>query len=567
MPPRNRNGRQSSGNSAVVTVGPRQQPYLVARQDALLPAGVDPTSIDDLLTDLEGDPEVHVERVIAPQSLAVAANTPGALQRVIVARMSTERAEELGRHPQVLIERDAVIRPVPAPTPVLPDLQDPGVFIPFGGSTHWRIRVSGPGGVPVASATVYLYGAGVPAQGQTDKDGLVELSLVNETDETIRAIFVNPQDSYWTLWLNDPRLTSGSENSVVLTPLADSFPGFPQAQLAGWGQRTMRIDRLAAHQTGAGVKVAVIDSGAAITHPELDGIHYGEDYTVSPPDDETWVNDAIAHGSHCSGVIMAKNDVSGIRGIAPDVEIHELRVFPGGRFSSLLDALDYCIDRQIDVVNLSLGSGSTSSLLLSKLAQAKQAGVACVVAAGNSGGPVQFPGSSPDVLTVAAIGKIGEFPPDSYHAQQIPLDGPTDNGYFAGKFSCHGPEVDVCAPGVAIVSTVPPQGYAAWDGTSMATPHVTGLAALVLAHHADFAGAFRTPNAARVDRLFQILKNSATTLNLGDPERTGAGVPDALKALGVGTGQSGPAGPPGVPSGVQAILDELKQTFVAAGLL
>jgi subtilisin len=562
MPPRNRNGRSSSGNPEVVTVGPRPQPYLVARQDALLPAGVDPTSVDDLLSELEADPDVQVERVIAPQSLAVAADTPGSLQRVIVARMSPERAEELNRHPQVLIEPDAVIRPVPAPTPVLPDLADPGVFIPFGGSTHWRIRVTGPDAAPVASATVCLYGAGVPAQGQTDKDGLVELSLVNETDDSLRAIFVNPQDTYWTFWLNRPRLVGGSENSVVLTPLAASFAGFPQTQQAGWGHRTMRIDRLDAGCTGAGITVAVIDSGAAVSHPELDGIRHGGDFTISPPDDETWSNDVIAHGTHCSGVIKAKNDLGGIRGIAPEAEIHALRVFPGGRFSSLLDALDYCVDRQIDVVNMSLGSEATSNLLLSKLAQAKQAGVACMVAAGNSGGRVQFPGTSPDVLTVSAIGKIGEFPPDSYHAQQLPSDGVTDNGYFAGKFSCHGPEVDLCAPGVAVVSSVPPHGYAAWDGTSMATPHVTGLAALVLAHHRDFAGPFSTRNGARVDRLFQILKGSATTLNLGDPERTGAGVPDALRALGfTATTSVGPE------FGGQSLLDDLRQAYVAAGLL
>jgi subtilisin len=120
---------------------------------------------------------------------------------------------------------------------------------------------------------------------------------------------------------------------------------------------------------------------------------------------------------------------------------------------------------------MSLGSAATSDLMLQKLAQAKQAGIACIVAAGNTGGDVQFPGSSPDVLTVAAIGKIGEFPPDSMHAQNVPADQPPDKGYFAAKFSCHGPKVDVCAPGVVIVSSVPANGYAAWDGTSMAAPH------------------------------------------------------------------------------------------------
>src|SRR4029079_9420893 len=106
---------------------------------------------------------------------------------------------------------------------------------------------------------------------------------------------------------------------------------------------------------------------------------------------------------------------SGIRGFAPDAEIHALKIFPGGRFSSLLDALDYCIEHDIDVVNMSLGSGEASQLVLQKLSQLKQAGVACIVAAGNSGDNVQFPGSSPDVLTVAAMGRMGEFPESSYH--------------------------------------------------------------------------------------------------------------------------------------------------------
>jgi subtilisin family serine protease len=110
------------------------------------------------------------------------------------------------------------------------------------------------------------------------------------------------------------------------------------------------------------------------------------------------------------------------------------------------------------------------------------------------------------------------------------------DGYFSAKFTCFGPEVGVCAPGVAILSSVPSNNYAVWDGTSMAAPHVTGLAALVLAHHADFQGPFRARNAQRVERLFQILKQSAQPLNLGDARRTGAGLPDALRALNLTAG-------------------------------
>ncbi|HEU5107504.1 MAG TPA: S8 family serine peptidase, partial [Micromonosporaceae bacterium] len=148
-----------------------------------------------------------------------------------------------------------------------------------------------------------------------------------------------------------------------------------------------------------------------------------------------------------------------------------------------------------------------------------------------------------------------------------------DQRFFAAKFSCHGPEIDVCGPGVAIVSSVPPNGFASWDGTSMATPHVAGLAALVLAHHPDFqTAALRMRTAARVDRLFEILKGSALPLNLGDPERTGAGLPDAVRALGLD--QPGPStAQPRVTdmaaqlAAIDAGLDQVRVQLVAAGLL
>lgn len=144
---------------------------------------------------------------------------------------------------------------------------------------------------------------------------------------------------------------------------------------------------------------------------------------------------------------------------------------------------------------------------------------------------MQYPASSLNVLAVSAIGKLGEFPADSYHSREpVAVDG---MGFFSPRFTCFGPEVGVCGPGVAILSAVPPNNYAIWDGTSLAAAHVTGLAALVLAHHPDFQGPFKARNAMRVDRLFQILKISAQPLNLGDPRRTGFGLPDVLVALGI----------------------------------
>jgi hypothetical protein len=195
-------------------------------------------------------------------------------------------------------------------------------------------------------------------------------------------------------------------------------------------------------------------------------------------------------------------------------------------------------------------------------------GVACVVAAGNSGGPVQFPASSPHVLAVSAIGKWGEFPDDSFHATQA-IDGfDSADGFFPAKFSCFGPEVDVCGPGVAIVSSIPADGFSAWDGTSMATPHVTGMAALVLAHHPDFQRAFQTRDSHRVERLFQIIKETTTPISLGDPARTGAGLPNILRALGLESQIGNAALPLGVlPVSPEqaAMLSQILQAIMRSG--
>ena len=95
------------------------------------------------------------------------------------------------------------------------------------------------------------------------------------------------------------------------------------------------------------------------------------------------------------------------------------------------------------------------------------------------------------------------------------------------RSSCFGPQVNVCAPGVAIISSVPGGGYAAWDGTSMAAPHITGLTALVAAQP-RFSALPR--NAAKVDLLFQTVLGSATSVGL-DSVHAGVGLPSVSLAL------------------------------------
>ena len=548
----------------------RRRTVLVAKDETVLfTASTGPLDFDFLIEQLDADPSVTIRQRLAPRNFRAQALGTSITDQVIVATVPDTIAEDLARHPQVIVEEDSLILPrlTTSPAPVT----DPALLSPYGTSTTWTIALRGSDNQPVAGASVYLYGTGVPAQGRTDAEGTVTLDMLNETDETIRAIYVNPQSDYWSAWIDRPQLTSGATTTIRMTSLNDSFPGFPQTELLGWGQRAMRLDEVPPGFTGRGVKVAVVDSGAAaLTHPDLSGVRDGVDLTSTPSNTEQWKDDTIAHGSHCSGVIAGARNGTGVRGFASEVEVHEARIFPGGRISSLIDAIDYCIDQGIDVVNMSLGTGGSSQILLQKLAQAKDLGVACIVAAGNTGAGVQFPGTSPDVLTVAAIGKDGEFPESSYHAQQRWKSGRGDGGYFSAQFSCHGEQVDVCGPGVAIVSSVPPRGFAAWDGTSMATPHVTGLAALVLAHHPDFqSGPFTLRGAARVEHLFTLLKASATSLQFGDPERSGAGLPDAPRALGLqaGHGDADAGDLSAQPSAIQTALAQLGRELVSVGLI
>jgi hypothetical protein len=514
-------------------------------------------------------------RTITPQTLSLFANTPSSLQRVIVASMPPEKAVQVAQLPAVVVEEDALLGLAPVSPPRgLPDTFDPAVLLPFGASLELSLRITGPRGEHVEGAAVYVYGSSMPAQGVTDVKGEVVIGLLNESQPVVRALYVNPKADYWSLWIDNPQLVSDATNVVPLERLSSTFADLPKKQAIGWGERVMRLNLLPPEMRGAGVKVAVVDSGAAATHPDLAHIVKGIDFTVDPADTTSWSTDVVAHGSHCAGVVGGSDDAFGIRGFAPEAEIHALKIFPGGRFSSLLDALDYCIANQIDVVNMSLGTAEGSQIVLQKINQAKQQGIACIVAAGNSGDRVQFPATSPDVLTVAAVGMFGEFPESSFHAQQVwddtgPGMPPTDRvagTVFSAKFTCHGPEVDVAGPGVAVLSSVPNKGFAAWDGTSMAAPHISGLAALVLAHHPDFKGTFQARSGARVDRVFQIIKESATPLP-ADPTRVGVGLPDAPRALGLDSSRPGIAPASLGADAIRQMLANLNASMARVGLV
>ncbi|HTR14484.1 MAG TPA: S8 family serine peptidase [Roseiarcus sp.] len=505
--------------------------------------GLQPLSADFVSQQLNESPDIEVVGKIEPPrllGLQSAENVESG--SIVLACMHYDKAKQLRSQAgaRLLVERDSPLTfglDVGAPAS---GLANPGVVAPLGDGFETTLEVRGANGA-LAEAEVYLFGSVWPVQAVTDENGRAVLRILGETPDTIRALYIKPKVDYWGLWLARPELAPGETTTVTVEPLSGFLHGFPNEQLLGWGQRAMGLDLVPASYNGAGIKVAIIDSGAAQpTHRNLHRL--GPGVSVVATDPAAWTRDTIGHGSHCAGVIAGGpigSNSGGVRGFAPAAEIHIIQIFPGGKFSSLIQALDYCIENGIDVANLSLGGGEPSRIVEERLIKAKQMGTACIVAAGNSGGPVQFPASTPHVLAVSAIGKWGEFPAASFHATQA-LDGfESTGGFFPAKFSCFGPEVDVCAPGVAIVSSLPTDGFAAWDGTSMAAPHVTGMAALLLAHHPDFRGPYQARDARRVERLFELIKQSATPLSFGDPARTGAGLPNVFQALGLEARSSG----------------------------
>ena len=515
-------------------VAPRHNPTLQMM-------GIAPLQFSVVEQALRDSPDIEVIDRVGPKNVigALAAGVPGGAG-VLVARMAEEKAAALSMQSQgqLIVERDQSLQLLDVN---YPQSELVNYSLPMSGGALTAEFLVIAQDKPIEGAEVYLFGSLLPAHGVTDANGRVKLTLFGETSATVRRLYVKPRMDYWSFYQEQPDISDEEINVVKLRALSDwpSLTNFPKQQQLSWGQKAMRLDQLPPHLRGQGIRIAIVDSGAANQHQDLTNITHGFDIINKQRDTNTWTIDTLSHGSHCAGVIAGLDSAVGIRGFAPDAEIHACKLFPGGQISQLIDALEYCIEKQIDVVNLSLGGAEPSEALEQQLMRARQAGVACIVAAGNSGGAVQYPAASQHVLAVAAIGRLHEFPADSYHTQSL-TPQMDSNGFYAARFSCFGPEIAVCAPGVAITSSVPDNNYAAWDGTSMAAPHVTGLAALVLAHHPDFQGAIRMRNAQRVERLFQIIKASCRPVMVGDQRRTGFGLPDAPRAVGLMPAQQQP---------------------------
>jgi len=513
----------------------RKRQYLIGVRPVISFAQQPADAIHDALNHIE---DIEILRRLRRRGLQGLGATalPGE-QEVVVVRMDEKRAEALRQSAplHVLIEQDVRLStgqgllPIPFAAPWF------GRTIPSPRRRkELRFYILGEDEKPLSDTSITVFSKAFAAQAITDSHGAASVAIFDaESDiDDIRAVYVQPAANHWECFVQDPALDPNEANVIKLNPLFSA--GKPsEERRTPWPIKVMNLDRPQLALTGAGVKIGLIDTGCDNNHPLLRHITRGVDLTRSGT--KEWTQDEIGQGTHCAGIIAGTGGtVPGQSGIAPAAEIHVFKLSPGGHFSDLIEALDQCIERQLDIVHLGVGCPQISELVTHKILEARLKGVACIAAAGDTGGPAQFPASVPGVLSVSAIGKLNEYPQDTHHGlTAIPeLVGPS--GLFATNFSASGPQIGLCAPGVAVISSVPGGGLAARDGTAVAAAHVVGFAALVVAHHPLFRGVYQTRSEQRVTALIELLRGSAVA-PVFDPLRVGAGLPDILRVPGLGS--------------------------------
>ncbi|MDD2283740.1 MAG: S8 family serine peptidase [Eubacteriales bacterium] len=233
------------------------------------------------------------------------------------------------------------------------------------------------------------------------------------------------------------------------------------AQTVPWGiEHVNAPDVHSAGFKGSGIKVAVLDTGILTSHADLQ-VTGGYDTTGTGS-----YNDDNGHGTHVAGTIAALDNTIGVLGAAPSAQLYAVKVLNSagsGTYSNIIAGIEWAINNDIDVINMSLGGSSGSTALEQACNSAYNAGILVVAAAGNEGtsaGTTECIGYPAKYSSVMAVGSI-------------------TSSNVRSSFSSTGSTLEIMAPGSSIYSTTYNGSYGTMSGTSMACPHVAGVAALV----------------------------------------------------------------------------------------
>ena len=288
-----------------------------------------------------------------------------------------------------------------------------------------------------------------------------------------------------------------SDSGIVFTPVPP-----PSSESYSWGQMDMQVNKahtLLATKQLVDVRVAIVDTGLDLTHPELQS-SIVDGYNAMSGANPNNYQDDNGHGTHMAGIIAAKKNAQGIIGIASRARLVGVKVLDAtghGYLSDLLNGLEWVRTHNVRVVNMSLSFDETSPLLQAAVQSLNATGITLVASAGNkctvttandsggddSGGD-DSGGDTTSVCTGAQDPLQGGVKYPARYPEVISV-GATDSNNQVTTYSRSGPELDVVAPGGStatqkVLSTLHGSRYAYGSGTSQATAHVTGAIAALL---------------------------------------------------------------------------------------
>jgi subtilisin family serine protease len=233
-----------------------------------------------------------------------------------------------------------------------------------------------------------------------------------------------------------------------------------------WGVAHIRSDSLWPHYLGQGVRVAIIDTGIQLQHPDLKEA-IGAGYNVLNPGAQP--SDDNGHGTHIAGTIAAYGQRSGIIGVAPATTLHPVKAFDakGSAYvHDLVAGINWCVRAGIPIINMSFGIHANSPSLRRAVTNAARQGTLIIASAGNDGNDqeVDYPAKYESVISVGASNRDNEL----------------------ASFSNDAGRVDFYAPGVAIESCHRMRSYRTLSGTSMAAAHVSGALAQLMSAYPEY---------------------------------------------------------------------------------